>query len=153
MVALLFALVALVATGGWIVYYGVLPSLQAEKTLHATMFAVRLLERFVSERGRWPRSWGELEGVSMDDDRWYGEGWPATAPELQRRVSIDFEIDPLDLARQDPMSITAIRPIGPHFEWRDYGSVKSLQEAILKSMTPTPGPSSNIRVETAPGSH
>ena len=77
MVALLFALVALVATGGWIVYFGVHTALQAERTLHATLFAVRLVERFVSERGRWPRSWGELEGVSMDDDR-YCERWPAT---------------------------------------------------------------------------
>jgi len=134
-------------------YYGVLPSLQAERTLHATLFAVRLLERFVSERGRWPRSWGELEGVSMDDDRWLGEAWPASAAELQRRVSIDFEIDPLSLARQDPMTITAIRPIGHHYEFRDDGSVKSLQEAILKAMTPTPGKSSNIRVETEPGSY
>ena len=51
------------------------------------------------------------------------------------------------------MTITAIRPIGPHIEWRDYGEVRSLQEAILKSMTATPGPSSKIRVETEPGSY
>ncbi len=68
-----------------------------------------------------------------------GWEWPTASPEVQRRVSIDFEIDPLGVARQDPMSITAIRPIGPHYEFRDYPAVKLLQEAILKSMTAAPG--------------
>jgi hypothetical protein len=31
------------------------------------------------------------------------------------------------------MSFTAIRPIGPYYEYRDYGYVGSLQRAIRKS--------------------
>jgi len=128
-----------VAIAGWIYYCCVLPSLEAEITLHTTHFAVRLVEHFVTEHGRWPRSWSELEGVSMTEGP-LGKEWPRVSPEVQRRVSIDFEIEPLNVARQDPMSFRAIRPIGPQFEFRHYSEVRLLQEALLKSMAAPRGP-------------
>jgi hypothetical protein len=132
-------LLVLVASGCWILYRCALRSLQAERTLHTTRFTIRLVEHFVSQRGRWPHSWSELEGVSATEEL-FGEKWPSDSPEVQRRVSIDFEIDPPAVARQDPMSFTAIRPIGPHYEFRHDDSVKLLQEALLKSMNATHGP-------------
>ena len=45
-----------------LIYHAASVSIQAENTLHVTQFAIRLVDRFVSERGRWPRSWGELAG-------------------------------------------------------------------------------------------
>ena len=135
----IIATLAGIAVAGSILgFRGAMLSLEAEKTLHATLFSVQLLERFVSERGRWPRSWSELEAVSMPEGL-YGQKWPTASPEVQRRVSIDFGIDPLTVARQVPMTITAVRPIGPSYEFRDYAAIRSLQEAILRSMIAIPG--------------
>jgi len=123
--------------GGFLGFRGAMLSLEAEKTLHATLFSVRLLERFVIERGRWPKSWSELEAVSIPEGL-FGQKWPTASKEVQRRVSIDFEIDPLTVARQDPMTITAVRTIGPRYEFRDSTAVKSLQDAISRSMNTPP---------------
>src|SRR5262249_44035197 len=74
---------------------------EAENNLHFTFFALQLVERFVSERGRWPCSWGELAGVPMREGP-LGREWPAASPEVQRRITIDFGVDPLDVAQQAP---------------------------------------------------
>src|SRR5260370_13272507 len=113
-------------------YRGVTTSLEAEKNLHSAIFAIRLVDHFVSEHGRWPRSWAELEEAPFDGDL-FGNGWPAASAEVQRHVQIEFEADPREVARQDPMSFNAIRPIGPYFEYRDYCDVQSLQVTIRKS--------------------
>ncbi len=134
MVGALAALVlAAVGVGGWTVYRCVAVSLQAERKLHAARFAVRLVERFVAEKGRWPRSWGELEQLPFDGDL-FGRGWPAASPEIQRRVVIDFAADPAEVARQDPLAFTAVKPVGPHYEYRDYGDVVHLQATIRQSV-------------------
>jgi hypothetical protein len=39
--------------------------------------------------------------------------WPASSPEIKLRLVIDFDADPLEVAGQDPMAFTAIRPLGP----------------------------------------
>ena len=124
---------AMAGLGIWLVYQCVSASLQAESNLHYSHDALQLVERFVAQQERWPRSWAELEGVDMRDSR-FGAEWPAVFAEMQRRISIDFEVDPLDVARQDRMTFTAIRPKGPYYEYRDYGSVDSLQAAIRKSV-------------------
>ena len=56
---------------------------------------------------------------------------------LQQRMSIDFGVNPSDVARQDRMKFTAIRPNGPYYEYRDYGDVDRLQDAIRKSVSGT----------------
>ena len=114
-------------------YQCVTASLQAESNLHASLFALQLVERFVTQEGRWPRSWTELEAVKMPDDT-SGRQWPADSVQMQRRIVIDFEADPRGYGRQDRLKFTAIRPKGPFFEYRDYGSVDSLQAAIRKSV-------------------
>jgi hypothetical protein len=119
--------------GAWCAYRGISISLQAEQTLHATTFAVRLVEQFVAERGRWPASWDELERMSFDGEL-HGKTWPTVLSEIQSRVEINFLADPRAIAQQDAMNFSAIRPIGPHYEYRDSWWVMSLQKTIRKSV-------------------
>jgi hypothetical protein len=134
------SLVALVllalGSGAWMVYRGIAASLQAERTLQATLFAIRLVDQFVAENGRWPHSWAELEKLVVTDDS--PDPWPTSSPEIRRRVSIDFDADPLEIAAQDAKSFTAIKPVGPHYEYRDYGFVPSLQATIRRTVKRAP---------------
>ena len=109
------------------------PRARAKTNAYYAFFAIQLVERFVSEKGRWPHSWGELEGVPMPGGP-FGLEWPASSPEVRRRIFIDFGADPHDVARQDPLSFTAIQPTGPYVEYRDFGHVQALQQAIRKSL-------------------
>jgi hypothetical protein len=128
-------LVSGVCLGGWVLYHCASVSLRAERTLQATIFTVRLVEVFVAKHKRWPRSWEELERLSVSADLPQSFRWPQDSAEVRQRVTIDFEADLREIARQDPMTFTAIRPIGPHYEYRDYGFVPSLQKTIRKSVT------------------
>ena len=56
--------------------------------------------------------------------------WPADSLTLQRRVTINFDADPNDIVDQNPMEFDAIKPIGPSYEYRDYGIVDSLQKTV-----------------------
>jgi hypothetical protein len=56
--------------------------------------------------------------------------WPADSITLQSRVSINFNASLDDIATQLPGEFDAIKPIGPFFEYRDYGVVQSLQEKL-----------------------
>ena len=105
-----------------------------ERNLHATTFTIRLVDRFVSERGHWPRSWGELEGLATADGVLDNPGWPACSAEVRRRVAVDFEADPREVAARDPEDFDAIRPIGPSFEYRHYGYIEALQQAIRETI-------------------
>ena len=109
------------------------PVRRAKANAYYAFFAIQLVERFVSEKGRWPRSWSELEGVPMHEGP-FGLEWPACSPEVRRRILIDFGADPRDVARQEPMSFAAIRPTAPYVEYRDFGHVQALQQAIRKSL-------------------
>jgi hypothetical protein len=124
-------MLAIIGLGTWLVYQGVSAPLQAETNLHYSHFALQLVERFVTQKGRWPQTWAELENVEMREGP-LGREWPAASAEMQQRIAVDFEVDPLDVARQDRMNFTAIRPKGPYYEYRDYGYVDSLQDAIRK---------------------
>ena len=137
--------IAVSGLGIWLVYRSASEALQAENNLHYSLLALQLVERYVTQTGRWPRGWTELEGLEMRDGPLGGQ-WPGNSAEMQQRISIDFEVDPLSVARQDRMKFTAIRPKGPFFEYRDYGCVDSLQDAIRESVSgwkpnPTNGPS------------
>jgi hypothetical protein len=120
--------------GAWLVYRGVSTSLQAEANLHYSLDALQIVERFVTQNGRWPRSWAELESVDMRDGQ-FDRDWPRVSADMQQWVEIDFGADPLDVARQDRMNFSAIKPKGPYYEYRDYGYVDRLQDAIRKSNT------------------
>jgi hypothetical protein len=118
------------------VYVGASTSLRAEKNLHSTEFAIRLVDQFVFEKGRWPRSWQELEqlrfpGTNPSPLNSRLPGWSSDWPRgLRECVSIDFQADPAVVAQQDPTTFDAVRPIGPCYEYRDF--VPSLQETLKK---------------------
>ncbi|HZZ73443.1 MAG TPA: hypothetical protein VFE24_14410 [Pirellulales bacterium] len=144
----IFAIGATVAVG-LIVDEAVTRALAAENNLHATVFTIRLVDQFVVENGRWPRSWQELKSLKSaaknsaimcgsDDDPL--NGW---RPDLEQRGAIDFEVDLNTIATQDPRAFIAIRPIGPlYYEYR-YGLVAVLQKSVRTALgqeAATPAP-------------
>lgn len=97
-------LVLAVVVVSWL-SYGLYVAGQAERNLHATLFTISLVERFVTASGRWPRSWEELEQATISDAApdpltnettalriggAHGYDWPASSSEIQRRVFVDF---------------------------------------------------------------
>ena len=135
-------LIVIVSVGGWMAYSGISISLQAERNLHDTLFAIQVVEQFVHDKGHWPRSWEELEQLPfpsktpspLNVDRGYDEDWPARSKIVWERVFIDFQAEPEQIARQDPMKFVAIKPIGPFYEYRDYEAVPSLQKTLQKAI-------------------
>lgn len=137
-------------------YMGITESLQAEKNLHATLFTIRLVEQFVYEHGRWPKSWTELEQMAFPANApsplngeltvtriggSHGYDWPQESPHLQQCVSIDFAADANAIINQSPTQFQAIKPIGPYYEYGNYGFVDSLQKT-LKNPTANGPPTS-----------
>ena len=121
----------------WTIYRGISVSLQAEHTIHATIMTIRVVEQFVTEQQRWPSSWEELERQSLPEASQGGMyRWPESSSEIQGRVIIDFNADLTAMIDQDPMLFTAIRPIGPYFEYRHYGFVSDLKDAVRRSIKP-----------------
>lgn len=121
----------------WAVYRGISVSLQAEHTLHATIMTFCVVEQFVNQQQRWPISWEELERQSLPESSQRGMyRWPESSSEIQSRVIIDFNANLSALIDQDPMNFTAIRPIGPYFEYRHYGYVPDLKDAVRRSIKP-----------------
>ena len=112
-----------------------------ERNLHATLFTLRLVERFVSEHGHWPRSWGELEGLAIADGPLDSPGWPACSAEVRSRVTVDLQTDPREMAARDPAEFDAIRPNGPSFEYRHYGYIEALQQAVRQTIMKGAAPS------------
>ncbi|MEM9365902.1 MAG: hypothetical protein AAGD07_07880 [Planctomycetota bacterium] len=144
-----------ISLGAWMVYRGIRVSLHAEENLHTTMFTLHLVNQFVAQQGRWPHSWKELEQVSLSNvaplppssekaitriGGQHGNSWSAAYPDIRERVKIDFQADPDTMVSQDPMEFTAIRPIGPYYEYRDYGFVESLQDTLREATRPKAGP-------------
>jgi hypothetical protein len=135
-IAAIVLVVGAICVGGGLAYLGISTSLQAEQTLHATVFTISLVEKFVDQNGRWPRSWEELAHIQNPTDSAVENNlyhWPKTSAELQQRVMIDFAADPATIASQDPMQFTAIRPIGPYYEYRD-SAVPALKATIRKAL-------------------
>lgn len=141
--------------GAYFVYWVAVTSLYAEENLHATLFTICVVEQFVGKNGRWPSSWKELEQIPMPSDPpspgykpgpWpngieiiriggaHGYAWPSESPQIQKRVGIDFSADPAAIARQDPEDFSAIKPIGPHYPFLQYGYVQSLQKTIRERL-------------------
>ena len=118
---------------------------QSEHNLHSSLFVVRLVEEFVQLNKRWPNSWDELEQMPFAGDAYTpanGElsavrvggaqefAWPGDSEELRKRIKINFHADISNITEQNRMQFTAIEPIGPTYEFRDYGIVESLQETL-----------------------
>jgi hypothetical protein len=141
----LVLVVAAIGVGGWMVYVGVSTSLRAEENLHATLFTIRLVEQFVHDKGRWPTSWDELERLQFPSTAplplngeisvvriggQHGYDWPGQAEHLKECVAIDFQVAPKFVVSQNPNDFSAIKPIGPYYEYRPYGFVQSLQRTL-----------------------
>lgn len=144
-ISVLVLVIVAIGVGGVILYLGISGALEAEINLHATEFVVCLVEQFVHDEGRWPTSWDELEklpfpSVTPSPSNVHPAGgrhcyeWPAALEQLQERVAIDFRPDVHVIVHQSPMEFTAIKPVGPFYEYRDYGEVRSLQEALSKTI-------------------
>jgi hypothetical protein len=145
----LLVLAVLVIAGVWIIYNGISTALRAEHNLHSTLYVVRLVDEFVYENKRWPESWDELEKLKFTGNAYTPRNgelnalriggaiefqWPDSSLTMQRRVEIDFNADLNDIAEQNSMTFDAIKPIGPFYEYRDYGIVDSLQQTILECL-------------------
>jgi hypothetical protein len=135
-------LILVVSVVGWMLYRAATFAIQAERNLHDTLFAIQLVEQFVNDDGHWPRSWAELEQLPfpsktpspLNVQHQPFKSWPAASKHLQECVAIDFQADPEQIARQDPMKFEAIKPIGPYYEFRNYGYVASLQETLQTTL-------------------
>ncbi|NQU22010.1 MAG: hypothetical protein HQ567_12060 [Candidatus Nealsonbacteria bacterium] len=125
-----------VAVVCWMVYTGISVSLDAENNLHATTYTIRLVEQYVSQHGRWPESWEELDDFAFSED---GLSVPA---EVRERITIDFDVDPAVIIDRDPEEFVAIRPIGPCYTYHHYNCIPALQKA-LRSAIEGGGPSRN----------
>lgn len=111
-----------------LVVSGIDASLEAEKTLHAMNWTLQRIEQYVKDHpGRWPRSWDDITPTTG------GFSWP----DLQRRVQIDFDAKPSELAGQRPEEFRAVRPIGPYYAAYDTGVTSLLQS--LREVTRQPG--------------
>lgn len=64
----------------------------------------------------------------------HGYEWPAESAEIQKRVQVDFQAEPDVIVHQDPRAFEAIKPIGPYYEYRQYGFVESLQIGLARSV-------------------
>jgi type II secretory pathway pseudopilin PulG len=152
----LFALVLVIAAtvvAGWMAYSGVSTSLRAEKNLQATRFAIRLVDQFVSDKGRWPQSWQELKELQFPGPHpspvnsglvGWSSDWPT---DLQECVAIDFRADAAAVAQQDPMTFDAIKPIGPCYPYADF--VSTLQQTLKKTIKRNDQQGSQLSEEAA----
>src|SRR5262249_8132688 len=110
--------------------------------------SIRLVEQFVHEHGRWPKTWKELEQMPVPSDApspltgkltvvriggSHGYDWPSQSEHLQKCVTVDFDADASTIMNQATMQFDAIKPIGPYYEYRNYGFVESLQETLRKA--------------------
>src|SRR5262245_49347910 len=133
-VGYLLAVVTIVGAlaGGICAYQSISASLEAERTLHAALLTVELLNDYESRHpGQWPRSWTDLEKLPKRESGGMFE-WPKDSAEVQRYVSIDFSADPRRLAEQSVNDFDSVRPIGPYYEFKDYGSVAALLNSFRK---------------------
>lgn len=127
---------------GFMLYAGAMVALRAEDNLHAAHQTIRLVEQFVHDNGRWPKSWQELEAMKFPSDTpspihldpaassWYPIDWPARSAYLKERIAIDFDADVEVIIQQDRMQFEAIKPIGSTYQYRNYGHVESLQKTL-----------------------
>lgn len=124
----LVAVVGVLAVG-WCVYKGVSASLHAEHVLHAALLTVQLIDDYVRQHdGEWPHSWADLE--EMPARQWAMFEWPKDSAKVQRYVTVDFAADPDVLAEPSAKEFDAVRPIGPHYPFKDSGFVEALLKTI-----------------------
>jgi hypothetical protein len=124
--------------GVYSVYVAATAALSAEKKLHTARFVIQLVNQFVQEHKRWPKSWDELTLLQLPRDftkhvnGFYGRPWPGSLEEIKKRIAIDFSADPTKVVAEDKMAFSAIKAIGGYYEYRHYGDVDELQATIRR---------------------
>jgi hypothetical protein len=128
------AVLALVAIGFWCAYNALSGSLHAEKALHATQLTFEAVEDYVRQHdGAWPRSWNELERSSPQTSDAYS--WAGGSNKIQEFVSVDFNANPDQLAKQAVAKFQAIKPVGPYYDnYTDH--IPYLLEALRATRRP-----------------
>lgn len=129
---------------------GAYSSWQAELNLHSTLYVTRLVDQYVQQNGRWPKSWADLEAMPYDQQTpksvrrgnvgiAIGGGmqfqWPQQSPELRDRVTIDFDATPQEVINADVVKFQPIRPNGPYYDYWKYGFIEHLQESMRQAAT------------------
>jgi len=123
----LAALLLIAFSYGASVYYSISTSLHAEMTLHAINLVTVVVDRFVQQENRWPKSWDDLQVVrAVDVPSCYS--WPDDAETLRDFVAIDFDADLTTLGSQTVEEFDAIGPTGAYYPYKDYGFIQALIE-------------------------
>ena len=113
---------------GTCVYLGISSSLHAERTLHSINLSTVVVDRFIQQEQRWPKSWDDLRSVqAVDAPSMYS--WPEDAETVREFVAIDFDANVLTVASQTADDFDAIKPIGSYYPYKKYGYVDSLIES------------------------
>ncbi|MCE9547258.1 MAG: hypothetical protein K8T25_17440 [Planctomycetia bacterium] len=124
-------LIIVVAFAGCL-YLAISTAKHAELALHATLLTFMVVEDHVkTHNGAWPRSWNELE--KSPQRKWSQYEWPKDSKTIQQYVAVDFTADPKVLAHQSVDDFQAIKPIGSHFPYKDYGFLKSLLQTLREA--------------------
>jgi hypothetical protein len=120
--AVRLALVGLVTTASIVVatiWCSVSEALRAERRLHAILLVIDLVQEHVAGcKGEWPRSWEDLERLAPRQRSMFK--WPDDRKEVERCVSIDFEADRDQLARQAADEFVAIKPRGACYPYKEH---------------------------------
>lgn len=103
----------------------------AEFAYLAVSVSTRAVEKFVKVNGRWPKSWDELEAVSLDPGPIYV--WPEDLPRIESQVEINFDLTLEEVAGQEPNDFAAIQPKRPAYSGykRDFASLVSTVRLVL----------------------
>jgi len=119
--------------GAVCIYLGISSSLHAEQTLHAITLATVVVDHYVQQERRWPKSWAELHKVvSVEAPSMYS--WPADAETIQQFVSIDFHANLSDVASQSGEQFNAINPRGAYYPYKDRWYVKALIDTVKRTV-------------------
>ncbi len=65
--------------------------------------------------------------------------WPMDSREVQQYVAVDFSADPQRLVKQSVDEFEAVRPIGPYYLFKHYGSVEALLKAVRETENQSEG--------------
>ncbi len=105
--------------------------LDAEGEVYAMHVTPNVVEAYVNENnGAWPDSWEALKSgpqpvVFLQHDSIDYEI-------VLRKITIDFDADPAQLAQQIPANFTAIRPINPVYDYSDDYGIAQLIQTLKK---------------------
>jgi recombinational DNA repair protein RecT len=130
-VALGVALVALVVL--WNVFQAARTALDAEWTFQAFLCVLELTDQYQeSHQGEWPPDWQALKQIPYDREGMWK--WPEDSAEIQQRITIDFNVEPEDVAAMSADEFRAIRQREPCFptsaDWRVQALINDNRERL-----------------------